>query len=200
VSIQSIVPGERVSEARAGLRSLWAAVYDSPFVRALRKANRFVCEHWRAFGFTRRFYTQICRAAVATPATETGLYPQDLTESLLQRTLPRKLHAMVQLRVASQIACIAETEERTWACHRVGWSDDEIKAVVLGGFEELFSEPEVLALRYADEMTRTPIDIDPQTVKLLRRYFNQPDLTELTASIAHENFRCRFTDANRRVQ
>lgn len=71
----------------------------------------------------------------------------------------------MQLRVASQIASIGGTAARTEACHRAGWSEVQIKAAIIGNLGEIFSEPEVLALRYADEITRTPIDVDPQTLR-----------------------------------
>jgi len=174
--------------------------YESPGVRALRKSSRFVGNRWLALCFTRRFYTKACRADATVSTTESNVSCQDLTESLLQRSVPKKLHAIVQLRVASQIASIAETAARAEACHRGGWSDDQIRGDMIGNLRETFSEPELLALRYADDITRTPIDVDPQTLQQLRKYFSQSNVTELTASIAHENFRCRFIDANSRVR
>ena len=131
---------------------------------------------------------------------ESNSRAQDLTECLLQRSLPPKLHALVQLRVASQIASIAETTAKAEACRNMGWSDPQIRAAMVGHSGESLSEPELLTLRYAEEMTRTPIDVDPQTVRELRRYFSPADLIELTAAVAHENFRCRFADAHPRVR
>lgn len=191
--------GERITDFWAGLRSAKTAACDNWLLRALRNVKRSLHGRWQAVCFTRRFYGQACRSSETVSSKESAC-EQDFTESLLQRSLPQELHALVHLRVASQIASITETAARTEACQRRGWSDMQIRAAILGNLGESFSESELLALRYADEMTRTPIDVDPQTLKQLRKYFTQSDLTELTASIAHENFRCRFTDANSRVR
>jgi hypothetical protein len=190
----------QVSEVRAGVRSAWRAARESRWIHALRNAKRFLRNRWRAFCFTRRFYSQACRAEGALFPAESNVCRQDLTESLIQRSLPQALHALIQLRVASQIASVTEIAARTETCHRNGWSEVQVRAAMVGNPGEAFSEPEVLALRYADEITRTPIDVDPQTLQQLRRYFSQPDLAELTASIAHENFRCRFADANSKIR
>lgn len=192
--------GEHFSGLRGRLRSIRTALRENPVVLAVRKVSCSVHHHWQAFCFTRRFYAQACRVEDPPVATERNVGAPDVTELLFQRSVPPRLHAIVQLRVASQVACIAETTARTELCRYTGWSDDQIRAALLGIPGDGFSEPEALALRYADEMTRTPIDVDPQTVRELRRYFSPADMTELTASIAHENLRCRFTDANSRIR
>jgi alkylhydroperoxidase family enzyme len=49
-------------------------------------------------------------------------------------------------------------------------------------------------------MTRTPIDVDPQVIRELRVHFTEAELEELTVSIAYENLRARFVEANARLQ
>ena len=58
-----------------------------------------------------------------------------------------------------------------------------------------FSEAEKLVLEYADEMTRTPVEIPDALFDQLRRRFNPAQLVELTATIAWENYRARFNHA-----
>src|SRR5271157_5558140 len=175
------------TEVRTGLRSVWTAICENRAVCVVRQSLRYVGDRWRLFCFTRRLYAQACRADGAVSASETSLVAQDLTECLLQRSIPAKLHALVQLRVASQIVSLPEITAKAEACRGGGWSDDQIRAAMASHSEKSFSESEVLVLRYADEMTRTPMDVDPQTVRELRRYFSPSDLIELTAAIAHEN-------------
>lgn len=172
---------------------------ENGFVIALLKAKTAVHNRWLSFCFVRRFYRQ------ARKAEPLGLDPpspapaEDFTESLFRRSVPPSLHVLVQLRVASQLASIEETQLRSRMCHQMGWSGEQIGAALLGKVNGSFAEREKLLLRYADDMTRTPIDVDPLVVRQLRSYFSRFDLVELTAAIAHENFRIRMADARRKL-
>ncbi len=77
---------------------------------------------------------------------------------------------------------------------KTGLSDAEVAAI--SGFrDEGFSEPEQLLLHYADQMTATPVEISNELFAALKQHFNDEQLLELTADIAHENFRARFNHA-----
>jgi alkylhydroperoxidase family enzyme len=71
---------------------------------------------------------------------------------------------------------------------------------LLGTKSGCFSESETLLLRYAADMTRTPIDVDPQVIRELRLHFTEAELEELTVSIAYENLRARFVEANAKLR
>jgi alkylhydroperoxidase family enzyme len=193
---------ERFSGLRTGFTSVRTSISESRFVHALRNAAAFVHSRWLAFCFTRRFYAQACRADVAVTSTEpiAANHDADMTECLIHRSVPEKLHALVLLRVVSQIASVPQTTLRAEACRSHGWSDDQIKAAMIRNIEQTFTPSEALALRYADDLTRTPIDVDPLTIRALRNHFSESELSELTASIAYENFRCRFKDASSRLR
>jgi len=190
----------QVAGFRARLLSVWKGVSEHHTLQTLRAALQRVRDRWLAFCFVKRFYRQVCQSEAGPLVRQEALAGDfDMTQCLFQRSLAPNLHALVQLRVAAQIACIAETAARSDACHGLGWSDEAIRAALVGSPKEGLSEPELLALRYANEVTRTPIDVDPQTIKQLRRYFNHDELVELTASIVYENFRCRFADAKSKL-
>ena len=55
-----------------------------------------------------------------------------------------------------------------------------------------FSEPEKLALEYADAMTATPVDVSDELFARLREHFDDRQLVELTTLISLENMRARF--------
>jgi alkylhydroperoxidase family enzyme len=55
-----------------------------------------------------------------------------------------------------------------------------------------FSEDEKLVLRLAVALTRTPSDVDEELFHALRSRFSEPELVELSAAIAWENYRARF--------
>lgn len=59
----------------------------------------------------------------------------------------------------------------------------------------LFSETEKLVLEYADEMTKTPVEVSEALFAKLRGKFTNAQLVELTATLAWENYRARFDHA-----
>lgn len=77
---------------------------------------------------------------------------------------------------------------------KTGLSDAEIAAI--SGFrDEGFTESEQLLLHYADQMTSTPVTVSDQLFAGLKIHFDDNQLLELTADIAHENYRARFNHA-----
>ncbi len=56
----------------------------------------------------------------------------------------------------------------------------------------LFSEAERLALEYAERVTRTDEKVDDAFFARLKQHFTEPQIVELTAAIALENFRSKF--------
>ena len=56
----------------------------------------------------------------------------------------------------------------------------------------LFTEPERLALDYAERMTITGQSVDDAFFAWLRQHYSETQIVELTAAIAFENFRSRF--------
>jgi alkylhydroperoxidase family enzyme len=58
-----------------------------------------------------------------------------------------------------------------------------------------FSEPERVALEYAERMTTTGRKVDDALFARLKAHFSEPQIVELTAAIALENFRSKFNPA-----
>jgi alkylhydroperoxidase family enzyme len=56
----------------------------------------------------------------------------------------------------------------------------------------LFSEPERVALEYAEAITYTDRQVDDALFARVKRHFTEPQIVELTAAIAFENFRSKF--------
>jgi alkylhydroperoxidase family enzyme len=53
----------------------------------------------------------------------------------------------------------------------------------------------VLVLDYSVAVTQTPVEVPDELFAALRQHFNEPQLVELTAAIAWENYRARFNHA-----
>jgi alkylhydroperoxidase family enzyme len=58
-----------------------------------------------------------------------------------------------------------------------------------------YSELEKLVIAYAEEMTRTPVEVPNELFDQLRARFDEAQIVELTAAIAWENYRARFNHA-----
>ena len=70
----------------------------------------------------------------------------------------------------------------------------EAKLLAVTGWRDsgLFSEPERLALEYAERMTITGQSVDKALFARLRQHYSEAQIVELTAAVAFENFRSKF--------
>jgi alkylhydroperoxidase family enzyme len=80
---------------------------------------------------------------------------------------------------------------------RLGVADEKIEAVLDYSNSELFSQPERVALEFADAMTITTQDVSEELFKRLREFYDEDALVELTATIAWENASSKFNRALR---
>ena len=80
---------------------------------------------------------------------------------------------------------------------RLGVSDDKINALPDYANSGLYSEPERVALEFADAMTITDRDVSDELFARLRGFFAEDALIELTATIAWENASSKFNRALR---
>ncbi len=55
-----------------------------------------------------------------------------------------------------------------------------------------FSELERVALEYAERITHTDQKVDDALFARVKKHFNEPQIVELTAAVALENFRSKF--------
>ncbi len=78
---------------------------------------------------------------------------------------------------------------------KIGISAEQISNLNSYPSDPNFSNLERLVLQYADGMTRAPVEVPDHLFAFLREQFNEPQLVELTASIAWENYRARFDHA-----
>lgn len=73
----------------------------------------------------------------------------------------------------------------------------ERRLAELSGWREsgAFSELERVALEYAERMTHSGQKVDEALFGRLKAHFSEPQIVELTAAIALENFRSKFNPA-----
>ena len=70
----------------------------------------------------------------------------------------------------------------------------EAKLAELAGWRDskAFSELERVALEYAERITYTDQKVDDALFERVKRHFSEPQIVELTAAVALENFRSKF--------
>jgi alkylhydroperoxidase family enzyme len=70
---------------------------------------------------------------------------------------------------------------------------DKVAEVVNWRDSTLFSPTERLALEYAERITYTDRSVDDAFFAELRKHFSEAQIVELTAAVALENFRSKYT-------
>jgi alkylhydroperoxidase family enzyme len=76
-----------------------------------------------------------------------------------------------------------------------GVDDEKLIALMDYTTSELYSEPERLALTYADRITLTDQDVDDELFERLREVYSPEEIVELTCTVAFENFLSKFHHA-----
>ena len=80
---------------------------------------------------------------------------------------------------------------------QLGVSDEKIDALPDYANSNLYTEPERVALEFADSMTITERDVSDELFARLRKFYDDDALVELTATIAWENSSSKFNRALR---
>jgi alkylhydroperoxidase family enzyme len=76
-----------------------------------------------------------------------------------------------------------------------GASEEKIRAIDQAATSPLFDEVERDALAYAEAMTITGQRVSDDLFARARKHFSEPQIVELTAAVALENFRSKFNVA-----
>ncbi len=74
----------------------------------------------------------------------------------------------------------------------LGVTEEQLRDLPRYRESEAFSEEERLVIDLAVEMARVPVEVPPELMDKLRKGFDEPQLVELAAAIAWENYRARF--------
>ena len=103
-----------------------------------------------------------------------------------------KLKALAETKVALMVGCEFCIDIAAHISAREGITDEQLLALPRHRDAECFDETERLVIDYAAAMTRTPAEVTDELFEQLRERFDEPQLVELTAAIAWENWRARF--------
>jgi alkylhydroperoxidase family enzyme len=78
---------------------------------------------------------------------------------------------------------------------QAGASEQKIREIELAGSSPLFADRERVALEFAEAMTVTGQQVSDELFDRVRRHFSEPEIVELAAAVALENFRSKFNVA-----
>jgi alkylhydroperoxidase family enzyme len=78
---------------------------------------------------------------------------------------------------------------------QLGISREKVQAILDYEHSVLFTQREVTVLRYADAMTRNPVEIPNAVFHVLKTIYGDMQIVELTSAIAWEHYRARFNHA-----
>ena len=78
---------------------------------------------------------------------------------------------------------------------KTGASAAKIDAIAAFETSELFTPAEKAALRLAEAMSQTPAVVSDEVFSAAKTHFSEPQLVELVATAAMENYRARFNRA-----
>ncbi|HSF06402.1 MAG TPA: hypothetical protein VLG10_11485 [Methylomirabilota bacterium] len=78
---------------------------------------------------------------------------------------------------------------------QAGASEEKIHQIERAATSPLFADQERAALEYAEAMTVTGQKVSDELFTRIRRHFSEPEVVELTAAVALENFRSKFNVA-----
>ncbi len=78
-----------------------------------------------------------------------------------------------------------------------GASEEKVRQVEKARSSPLFDDRERVALEYAEAITVTGVGVSDELFERLRARFSEPEIVELTAAVALENFRSKFNTALR---
>jgi alkylhydroperoxidase family enzyme len=76
-----------------------------------------------------------------------------------------------------------------------GVTEAQVADLARYGESNAYTDLEKLVIAYAEEMTRTPVEVPDELFAGIRRHFDDGQIVELTAAIAWENYRARFNHA-----
>lgn len=105
------------------------------------------------------------------------------------------LRELVMLKAAAVAGCEFCLDIGTALAEEYAVPDAKLRALDSYETSEVFTNRERVALRYAEAMTRTPVEVPDELFDALAATFDERALVELTAAIAFENYRARFNTA-----
>jgi AhpD family alkylhydroperoxidase len=114
-----------------------------------------------------------------------------LTVDRFSKTVDVALRNLAMLRASQLIGCEWCLDFGSKLARDSGIPEVQLRELSLWRQSEHFSDTERLVIEYAEEMTRTPVEVSDELFERLRAVFDERQLVEITMAIAFENLTSR---------
>ena len=109
--------------------------------------------------------------------------------------MDERLKALAATKVATRVGCPFCIDIGSSISRDEGVTEEQLRSFHDYRNSDAFSPEEKLVMEYAEEMTRTNVEVPDELFARLREHFDEEQIVELTMAIAIENFRSRFNNA-----
>ena len=102
---------------------------------------------------------------------------------------------LAETKVATRVGCEFCIDIGSALARKAGVSEAQLRDFHDYRTSPEYSTAERVAIEYAEELTKEPVQVSDELFARLREHFDDAQVVELTAAIAIENFRSRFNNA-----
>jgi len=150
-----------------------------------------------AFFLSRRSYGRVITPARVYALDSRLLLAVGLMEEVQEwaKQTRAPVKQLARMLVAWRIGCPWCLDFGTRQAEPLGVTDEQLVALPDYEHSSLFSEEERAVLRYADAITRTPVQVPVAVFEALKARYSDRQILEITAAIAWENFHARVNHA-----
>ena len=78
---------------------------------------------------------------------------------------------------------------------RVGHDEEKLFKIEYYDSETSFNEEERIALRFAEGMTKTPVEVDEILFSKLKEFYSENQIVEIATIVSFQNFNAKFNAA-----
>ena len=105
------------------------------------------------------------------------------------------LKLLAATKVATTVGCQFCIDIGSALGRKAGVTEQQLRDFHNYRDSDAFSAAEKVVLEYAEEMSKTNVEISDELFDSLRKHFDDAEIVDLTTAIAIENFRARFNNA-----
>jgi len=157
------------------------------------KAQRLIPK--LALGYSRRRFGRVVEPVAAAAHHSGVLVAMGALETAAERgwkRLDQHVRWLAIQAAAGEIGCSWCTDFGYYEGVQHGVDPAKVRDVPRWQTSDAFDERERAVLEYAVSATSTPVRVSDELMERLHRHFSEPEIVELAAWVALENFRSRF--------
>jgi len=162
-------------------------------VQLLDTADRLVAKV--ALRYSRRRFGRVVEPVAAAAHHSGVLLAMGALETVAERgwrRLDPSLRWLAIQAAAMEIGCSWCTDYGYYEGVQQGTDPVKVREVFRWRTSEVYDDRERAVLEYAEAATSTPAPVSDELMARLHRHFTEPEIVELAAWVAMENFRSRF--------